>query len=228
MPAAPVSLRDRIVEFRRVRGADITPHPMNPRSHPPLQRERLRAILSDIGVAGVLLTYHSERNGGVLSLIDGELRATDHPETEWPCAITDLTDAEADLLLLTHDPLAALAEYTRQDRERMLLDGVTTGDAVLQAFVSELAEGHGIIPGSTWSPGGEPPDPDAHWQGMPAFEQEDQEGVQQIIVHFATLDDVEAFAALVEQPITEKTRSLWYPAQTRQRMTEEFVSDATA
>ena len=144
IPAVP-SLRDRIVEFRRVPGSHIRPHPLNPRAHPPIQRERLRAVLEEIGVAGVLLTYHSERNGQALTLVDGELRATDHPETEWPCAITDLTDAEADLLLTVHDPLAALAEYTRHEQERLLLEGVSTGNAVLQAFVSELAEARGLF-----------------------------------------------------------------------------------
>ena len=50
-----------------------------------------------------------------------------------------------------------------------------------------------------------------HWKDMPEFVNEDQTSFKQVIVHFATREDMEAFAALVEQTITEKTQSIWYP-----------------
>jgi hypothetical protein len=59
----------------------------------------------------------------------------------------------------------------------------------------------------------EPFDPNAEWQGMPAFEQDDQMPVKQVIVNFAHADDVERFARLVEQNVTMSTKSVWYPAQ---------------
>lgn len=140
-------LRDRIVDFIRVKGVDILPHLMNPRSHPPLQRERLQALLEDVGIAGVLLVYRSARNNGALTLIDGELRSTAYHDTEWPCVVLDVTDSEADLLLATHDPIAALAEYHKLDTERMLLDALTTTNPVLTDFLTELATAHGIVSG---------------------------------------------------------------------------------
>lgn len=54
-------------------------------------------------------------------------------------------------------------------------------------------------------------DPNAEWAGMPEFEQKDLTGVQQIHVHFKTRGDVDTFAKLIGQKLTEYTRSIWYP-----------------
>ena len=48
---------------------------------------------------------------------------------------------------------------------------------------------------------------------MPAFEQPNIQGLQKIVVHFASREDVTAFAELVGQSITDKTRFLWFPEQ---------------
>ena len=49
------------------------------------------------------------------------------------------------------------------------------------------------------------------WVGMPEFVQEDLNAVQQVIINFATKDDVQAFAELIGQKLTSKTQSVWYP-----------------
>jgi len=49
------------------------------------------------------------------------------------------------------------------------------------------------------------------WVGMPEFIQEDLSPVRTLYVHFATHEDVEAFAELVGQTLTPKTRYIWYP-----------------
>lgn len=53
--------------------------------------------------------------------------------------------------------------------------------------------------------------PEEHWRGMPEFEQKDQTAWKQITVNFARKEDLEAFSRLINQTVTEKTRSLWYP-----------------
>jgi len=58
---------------------------------------------------------------------------------------------------------------------------------------------------------GDPDDPNAHWEGMPEFEQENLIGVQSIHVHFNSRQDVDDFAELIGQKLTDKTRSIWYP-----------------
>jgi hypothetical protein len=53
------------------------------------------------------------------------------------------------------------------------------------------------------------------WDGMPEFEQPDAMAFRTIKVHFANQADVDAFAQLVGQSITEKTKFIWYPEATR-------------
>ena len=56
-------------------------------------------------------------------------------------------------------------------------------------------------------------DPNEEWTGMPEFIQDDLTSFKQLIVHFECQADVDAFASLLGQSLTEKTRSIWYPPQ---------------
>jgi hypothetical protein len=56
-------------------------------------------------------------------------------------------------------------------------------------------------------------DPQGEWQGMPEFEHQDLTAVQSIHVHFKSREDVQAFAKLIGQEITEKTKFIWHPKQ---------------
>ena len=53
------------------------------------------------------------------------------------------------------------------------------------------------------------------WQGMPEFIQEDKQPIQTIVVSFATNEDVQDFAKLIGQKLTYKTKSIWFPAKSR-------------
>jgi len=53
--------------------------------------------------------------------------------------------------------------------------------------------------------------PNEHWVGMPEFEQNDLTAWKSVILHFKTKADLEKFARLLNQTITEHTRSIWYP-----------------
>jgi hypothetical protein len=122
------TIRDRIRELRRVPARDLLDHDGNPRRHPQAQ----------VGIADALVAYHSERNGGRLTLIDGHLRKNDY-DVDWPVLVLDVTDAEADLLLATHDPLAALAEYDRPRLDALLQEVRTKSPAVV-AMLKDLAQ----------------------------------------------------------------------------------------
>ena len=54
-------------------------------------------------------------------------------------------------------------------------------------------------------------DYDELWKGMPEFESEDLTPESTLIIHFANEKDRQNFAQLIEQNITEKTKSVWYP-----------------
>ena len=64
---------------------------------------------------------------------------------------------------------------------------------------------------------------DELWQGMPDFEQSDLSGIQHIIVHFVSREDVELFAQRMEQIITEKTKAIWFPY--REREPQPIITD---
>lgn len=49
------------------------------------------------------------------------------------------------------------------------------------------------------------------WKNMPEFVQEKQEAHAKIIFRFENEDDLQAFAKLIGQPLTSKTKSAWFP-----------------
>lgn len=50
-----------------------------------------------------------------------------------------------------------------------------------------------------------------YWKGMPEFIQEDNPPYMKIYVSFRNEDDYNEFAKMVDQNLTTKTKSIWYP-----------------
>lgn len=184
----------------------------NWRIHPMPQQQALSGVLSEVGwVQNVII---NARTG---NLIDGHARVTvadRNGETEIPAVWVDLSEEEEALVLATIDPLAAMAA-TDREQLRALLDEVSTGDAVVQAMLDQLAQDAGLVP---------PVDPSDEWQGMPEFEQEDQSAYRTIYVHFDDVDAVRDFERLLGQQISDQTKSIWHPERKPQSR-GEFVSD---
>jgi hypothetical protein len=114
----PDPIRNRIKAHVRVRAGDLVPHELNFRLHPEVQRAALYALYQEVGFARSLLAY--ELPDGRLKLLDGHLRRDLDPEMEVEVEVLDVTDDEARALLLSIDPLAALAETQNQLRDRLL------------------------------------------------------------------------------------------------------------
>jgi DNA modification methylase len=127
-------IRDRIVDLRRVRARNLRPHPKNWRTHPKHQQEALRGILAEIGYADALLARETPEG---LQLVDGHLRAETTPDQEVPVLVLDLTEEEADKLLVSLDPLAATAGKN-DEVLRALLAGIDTESDPLRALWDEL------------------------------------------------------------------------------------------
>lgn len=49
------------------------------------------------------------------------------------------------------------------------------------------------------------------WKDMPEFHQEDLTSKRKIVIHFRNDEDVEEFAKLINQEITPKQKSTWFP-----------------
>jgi hypothetical protein len=132
-----MSIRNRIKGHRRIRAGDLVPHEWNFRTHPELQRRALLAVYDEVGFARSLLAY--ELPGGRLKLIDGHLRRDLDPNMEVEVEVLDVTEEEARTLLLSIDPLAALAETQTQLHQR-LLELTPTSSPDLEAAWQAAAE----------------------------------------------------------------------------------------
>lgn len=151
MPSA--ALHNRIREHRQVRAGDLLPHPLNWRRHPDAQRAALEALYEEIGFARSLLAYALP--DGRLRLIDGHLRRDLTPDEVVTVEVLDVNDDEARKLLLSMDPLAALAHA---DEEALTeLRRLSESDQeILNAFWDQVAASAQMPP--IHDAGGDPSD----------------------------------------------------------------------
>ena len=128
-------VKDRIKKFIRVPASELIPNPRNWRTHPEGQRKALSGVLDEIGIADAVIARETPEG---LQLIDGHLRRDVMHDQNVPVLVLDVTAEEADKLLLTIDPLAAMAT---QDSENLfnLLDDVRFSDADVNATLEALA-----------------------------------------------------------------------------------------
>lgn len=114
-------IQNRVIGLEHVKGSDLRPHPKNPRLHPDGQIKALGGILEQVGISGALIAYRAA--DGILTLIDGHCRGEHWQNVEWPVVVLDVTDAEAELILATYDPLTGMA-IVDHDKMQRLLDSV--------------------------------------------------------------------------------------------------------
>jgi hypothetical protein len=212
--------QNRIVEYGTKRADQFQAHPRNWRLHPKHQRDALAASLNSVGWVGVVL--ENVRTG---HLLDGHERLwqalQQGDETPVPYIAVDVNEDEEHLVLTTLDPISAMAATDAEMLGDMLADlretELVQDDAELRKLLNAVA-------GRTLPP----PDVDyeAHWQGMPEFEQDDLTAAHSVKVHFGSLEDLQAFAELVGQKLTEKTRSIWYPEAQKIDMTDIYVNES--
>jgi len=127
-------IKDRIIELKRVKASDLLPNPKNWRTHPAEQSDAMRGILADVGWADAVLARETPDG---LMLIDGHLRAETAPDAKVPVLVLDVDEAEADKILATHDPLAAMAG-TNEDALRSLVSDMPVANDALQAMLTDL------------------------------------------------------------------------------------------
>ena len=153
-----LEIRDRIRELRRVRASELIPNEKNWRRHGRAQLSALRGVLGEIGYADALIARETPDG---LVLLDGHARAETTPDAIVPVLIVDVTDEEADKILLTLDPLGAMADRDR-DSLAALLALVTTDDMGVRLLLERIARDGGVtaplLPGNT-DPDDAPPLP---------------------------------------------------------------------
>lgn len=120
------TIRDRIVGFKRVKASQLVANPNNWRLHNEAQRSTLQDLLTEVGIADALICR--KLPDGRLEIIDGHLRQDTDPNLMWPVLILDVDEAEANKLLVSIDPLAAMASPDLT-KLQALLGGAATESA---------------------------------------------------------------------------------------------------
>ena len=114
--------------------SELIPNPKNWRSHPPAQRKALQGLLDSVGWADAVLARETDDG---LMLIDGHLRRDMAGDFEVPVLVLDVDEDEADLILATHDPIAAMAE-SDVDKLSELVNAIDVDDSRTGDLLAEL------------------------------------------------------------------------------------------
>ena len=122
-----MTMKDRVKELRRVPASELRANPKNWRRHPPSQEAALRGVLEDIGFADAVIARETDDG---LELIDGHLRQEVMGDQVVPVLIVDVTEEEADKMLLTYDPLAMMAHADQDQLLNLLRDTQFESQAV--------------------------------------------------------------------------------------------------
>lgn len=209
--------------------ADLTPDSMNPNKGTERGRQLVDQSLTAYGFGRSILVDRSANviagNKTLEAALNHDLPVrviqTDGSEviavqrTDIDLFSTDDHERQTARGLSIVDNEATLQGYER-DAEMLLTheaSGVNLAEIIPQAEIEHLkavvmaqsAGGRevGIKDGK--------PDFGELWQGMPEFDQPGEKALQTIIVRFDTREDVDEFARRVEQSITPKTKSIWFP-----------------
>jgi hypothetical protein len=63
------------------------------------------------------------------------------------------------------------------------------------------------------------------WDGMPEFEQKNLLPEYSVRVNFSCVEDLKKFAELINQPLTTKTSSIWFPVQVKADLASKVYVD---
>lgn len=195
---------------------ELTPYVRNARTHDEVQVSQLVASIREFGWTNpILIDEQGEIIAGHGRVLAAELLETVAVPT---ITLLGLTDAQKAAYRLADNRLPLNAGWSDEllKLEIEALQDVDF-DIGLVGF-SDLELGNIL--------GVEPDVPAEHWVGMPSFDQDNTNGVRQLIVHFETDADVALFAQLVQQQITAKTKYIWYPEHKREStVNKAYVSD---
>jgi ParB-like chromosome segregation protein Spo0J len=129
-------IKNKILRHERVPLDGIMFNPKNWRIHPKYQRESLTGILRDVGIVQSVII--NERTG---NLVDGHLRCqvyANEGETEIDATIVDLSEDEEMKILLTFDPLSALA-VSDTEKVKEIMENTQIDDENLSRMLSDTA-----------------------------------------------------------------------------------------
>jgi FkbM family methyltransferase len=195
--------------YRHVSVADLAPYAHNARTHSDAQVAQIAASMRAWGFTNPVLV--DEHNG----LIAGHARVQAAQQVGMSIIpaieVAGLSAAQKRALVLADNKLALNAGW---DTDLLVAE---LGELKAEGFDLALTGfGELEITGLT----APPVDPNELWDGMPEYHF-GAKAVRSIVVHFKTDADVSDFARRLEQPLSEKTKYLWHPAQEEQTLADK-------
>lgn len=202
---------------------NVSLHPENPR------RGDVQVIRDSLTTNGLYRPLVAQRSTGFVLAGNHTLRALQDLGAERvPVTWVEVDDHDAARIILADNrssdlggyDVTALAEvmnglgpdafvgtgYAEADLDQLLVDLSTSAE------VSKNASGYyEALEGSS----GERTDAEAEWVGMPDYEKGDTRAMRQILVSFASQEDVDEFAKRLDFHLTPATRYLWFPQHDR-------------
>lgn len=134
--------RNRIVGHGEQAASQFMANPLNWRIHPKAQRDALTGILGDVGWVQSVIVNRTTGN-----VVDGHARIEEAlkvgDETPVPFVEVELSEEEEQKILLTLDPVAAMAAADKANLDA-LMHSVSTDSEGLQKMLSDLAKNNGI------------------------------------------------------------------------------------
>lgn len=152
------AFRNRVIGLEHVPAKNLVPHPGNWRTHSKEQRETLQALLGDVGFVDAVIARKIAK--GKLQIIDGHLRTDVAGDETVPVLIVDLSEKEADMVLATLDPLAAMAGADPAKLDQ-LLKSIETDSKEVEGLLDRLRKNAGAVATGAVDPDDVPAPPDA-------------------------------------------------------------------
>ncbi len=190
---------DRLVSIDELKS-----HPRNRNVHPADQIAALAKILEYQGMRYPIKV--SKRSGYVTSGHGRIMAAKLLKWTELPVSFQDYDSEEMEYADVQADN--AIASWAELD-----LSGIHKDLPDFEPFDIDLMG----IRGFSFEP-----DPSVgEWDGMPEFEHEDKTAFKTIQLHLQDEAALADFSKLINQPLTEKTRTVWFPPAPIERMMDK-------
>jgi hypothetical protein len=192
--------------------ASLKPHPRNYRKHP---EDEINHIIASIKTHGFYKNIVVARDLTILAG-HGVVEAAKRMQLEKvPVVRLKLTkdDPRALQIVAADNEIGHLADNDDGMLAKLLTDvkdsvsiGSLMGTGFDDAMLANL-----LFSARPADPNAAPDNPDNLYFGMPEFKQQDQRPWKTLKVHFRNTTDLAAFAKLVKQKMTEKTKFVWYP-----------------
>lgn len=191
------------VHGERVRIDTLTADPRNAKKHDARSIEAISMSLREFGQVKPIVVDAS----GVVLAGNGTLAAAQALgwETIW-LVRTELTGDAARAYAIADNRTAELAEWDFDELHKQLAEIEASSKSLLDVAWFDPSEAV-----RAFQAAGSPNSVEAEYQGMPEYTAADESGWKRLIVTFKSRDDYYAFAKLIDQKLTDQTRSIWHP-----------------